>query len=583
MSMALSAPPVAAASVDVHELARERLGYDALRPDQTATLEKLAAGHDTLAVLPTGSGKSAIYQLALAAMTPEGVGTAAVVSPLIALQSDQLAGLQASKLRPAAVLNGNTPAGRRREIAAAVADGSLGYLLLSPEQLMNADTRAMLAERPPVLFVVDEAHCVSEWGHDFRPDYRELDKVLEQFSPRPRVLALTATAAPAVRDDIVEQLDLQNPAVHAADPDRPNLFVASEVCPDAETKDRLVGPRVRELASRAGCARPDRCCGIVYVATRANTEHVRDLLAEQNLPATTYHGGMNRKERDTRMAEFMSGEVPLMVATSAFGMGVDKANVRFVMHYDVPDSLDSYFQQIGRAGRDQKPAAALLLYTEADLGRQKSLTAPVRLPEDAVYEVIETLADADGPMEVDELAEAAEVSPGRVARTLQLLEEDERVEVSLDGAVKADDPDRLRRRAAERVEEVREQQQRFRDWRAHRLGQMEAYATTGACRRSLLLPYFGGAATERCGNCDRCEQADGAVPEVETGVGSGLAEAAAPKGAPFAVGAAVTHDTLGGGVVEGYADGCLKVLFRDAGTKSLNLKFLRENPVLRGA
>jgi len=563
---------------DVQALARDLLGLEALRPDQVATLKLLLDGHDTLAVLPTGSGKSAIYQLAGAALAGEQEAVTLVVSPLIALQADQLAGMRASGLRRAELLNGHSPASHRETLTASIAGGTLGYLLLAPEQLMNPDTRAMFRGHPPALFVVDEAHCVSEWGHDFRPDYRELEKVLNDFDTRPRVLALTATAAPAVRDDILEQLGAVNPAVHAADPDRPNLHLSAEVCPDAETKDRLVLPRVRDLAAAAGCGDAGRCCGIVYVATRANTSHVRDLLAEGGLPAATYHGGMSRGERTGQMAAFMSGETKIIVATSAFGMGVDKANVRFVLHYDVPDSLDSYFQQIGRAGRDRRPAAAHLLYTEADMGRQKSLTAPARLNEDEVYEVIEAVADADGAEPVDSLQEETEVSPGRLNRTLQLLEAMDAVEVSLDEEAQAADADRLEANADDRAAAVLARQQRFRDWRADRLTQMKRYATTGSCRRALLLPYFGGVSDGRCGACDRCTQAAGAgdaEPDGDT--------VNTPAGAPFALRARVVHDTFGPGIVEAYADGCVEVLFRKAGTKALNLTFLADHPVLRAA
>jgi ATP-dependent DNA helicase RecQ len=329
---------------DIRRLARERLGFDALRPDQEAVVEHLLGGRDVMAILPTGGGKSAIYQLAGIVIG----GATVVVSPLIALQADQVDHIEGSRLPPGAVLNSHTAAGDRRQIFDAIAAGTLEYLLLAPEQLLNPETLAALRAKPPGLFVVDEAHCVSEWGHDFRPDYRRLGKIIDEFADgdgkRPRVLALTATASPTVREDIMRQLGMEQAAVHVGGFDRPNIDFRVEVCPDVETKDKLLPVRIREIAAELGFG-PDsakgdasKCCGIVYVATHKNTEAVKELLEANNLAATTYHGGMNKAERTERQREFMSGRVPIVIATSAFGMGVDKPDVRWVIHYDVPDS-----------------------------------------------------------------------------------------------------------------------------------------------------------------------------------------------------------------------------------------------------
>src|SRR5581483_3867845 len=213
---------------------------------------------------------------------------------------------------------------------------------------------------------------------------------------------------------------------------------------------------------------PNHCCGIVYVATHKNTEAVQQLLRENNLTATTYHGGMTKLERDAHQLEFMSGRVPIIVATNAFGMGVDKPDVRWVIHYDVPDSLDNYFQQIGRAGRDGKSAVALLLYREQDLGLQKSLSAPVNLDADHVVQIVETIRQPDVE-DVSTLAEKVEVPSGKVQRTLQLLESEGAVDVATDGTLASTDE---RTDPTELAEQVVEQQKRFRDWRQSRLEQM---------------------------------------------------------------------------------------------------------------
>jgi ATP-dependent DNA helicase RecQ len=310
-------------------VAREAFGFDALRPGQREAIEAALDGRDALVVMSTGSGKSAIYQIA-GLLTP---GATLVVSPLIALQRDQVDDLAERAAGGAAQLNSSVPASERDRALAELAENALEFLFLAPEQLANEEVLAELAVARPSLLVIDEAHCISEWGHDFRPEYLRVGAAAEALG-RPPVLALTATAAPPVRDEIVERLALRDPVVLVRGFDRPNIHLAVERFHGEQGAER----KLRALREAVEAAPKP---GIVYVATRRQAEELAASLCELGVAAASYHAGMRAAERDAVQERFMDSHLEVVVATTAFGMGIDKADVRWVFHSEVSESLDA--------------------------------------------------------------------------------------------------------------------------------------------------------------------------------------------------------------------------------------------------
>jgi ATP-dependent DNA helicase RecQ len=338
---------------------RDVLGHDTLRPGQKEAIDAVLSGHDTLAVMATGSGKSAIYQVCGAHID----GPTLVISPLIALQRDQVMSLEDEAAGKPVQLDSTLRAAQRREVLEDLDRGDVEFLFLAPEQLAKEETFAAVHAAAPSLVVVDEAHCISTWGHDFRPAYRQLGALIDALG-HPRVLALTATAAPPVRDDIVRELNLRDPIVITRGFDRPNIHLAVRRFVDAGDRDAAVVEAATTLAG----------CGIVYAATRKRAEALATAIGETR-PATHYHGALARADRDESQQRFVGGDVEVIAATNAFGMGIDKPDVRWVLHADLPESLDGYYQEVGRAGRDGDDARAILFYRQEDVGHQRFLGA----------------------------------------------------------------------------------------------------------------------------------------------------------------------------------------------------------------
>ncbi len=547
------------------EIARERFGYRNLRRGQREAIDFVLAGRDVLAVMPTGSGKSAIYQIPAVAVP----GPTIVVSPLIALQKDQAETLGDLDTGGAAVVNSATPAQIRREAFEDFEGGDLEFLFLTPEQLAKPEILETVRAAEPSLFVVDEAHCISEWGHDFRPEYLHLGEVIEALG-RPQVLALTATAGEQVRDEIITRLGMRDPAVVVHGFDRPNIHLATETFESEDDKREALLRRV-DWATKPG---------IVYVASRKHATEIAAALSERGVSSFAYHGGMPAKERAPLQDDFMAGKFDVIVATSAFGMGVDKPNVRFVFHYEAPHSIDAYYQEIGRAGRDGERADAILFYRPEDLRIHKFFAGGSRIAGDQVQRFVEAFEDAAGPLDEQAIKDATGLSKAKIVRLLSRLSEMGAVECTDEGATLPEDK---AHEAAAIIEEAAGEEERLHQAELGRIERMRAYAELLSCRREYLLSYFGEKTSPRCEFCDNCERT--AAPKAEQEAPPlrkpiRREKEAAPEFPPHS---RVFHAEWGLGVVESIAGDGITILFDTAGEKTLSLHVVRERHLLEKA
>jgi ATP-dependent DNA helicase RecQ len=525
--------------VDVEREARARFGFAALRAGQGEAVRSVLSGTDTLVVMPTGAGKSLIYQLAGALLD----GPTVVVSPLIALQRDQVLAIGGHRLGDAVELNSAMSPAQRAEVLRRVAAREVAFVFLAPEQLANADTIACLRAARPPLVTVDEAHCIASWGHDFRPDYLRIRRVVDDLG-HPTVLALTATASPPVRRQIVDHLGMRGHREVIRGFGRPNLRLEVEAHPEGEAHVEAIRARV---AATPGT-------GLVYVASRKQADELAALLDTPERPARAYHAGLGHRRRDEIHRRFADPRPSVVVATIAFGMGVDAPHVRFVFHADPPESVDAYYQEVGRAGRDGAPALAVLFRRLGDDGGRRFYAGAASIPVDLLETLATAVQQACEPVPIALLSAITQLTESRLIVALSRLQQAGAVDVTADGSVSAAPgapPPPVAAAAAARDHEE------FRIAERSRLEMMRRFVSTPGCRWRFVLQYFGEGGAEPCGHCDHCD-----------GMGAARFEVSVAR--PFPERTLVRHTTWGVGEVLGYQGDLMTVLFDGVGYRTLS-------------
>ncbi|MBV8245910.1 MAG: ATP-dependent DNA helicase RecQ [Candidatus Eremiobacteraeota bacterium] len=519
---------------------REKFGFQSFQPGQEEVVRRVVDGQDTLAILATGAGKSLTYQLSALLLE----GTTVVVSPLIALMKDQLDMLKDLGITEVVAFNSTLSDDQELAARARIASGTVKIVFVTPEKLEDEGFVALLMRLKVPLFVVDEAHCISHWGHDFRPAYLALGAVIEKLG-HPTVLALTATATPAVREDILAQLGIPHTKPIVKGFDRPNLVYGVRRAENESDKLKIL----RSLFAGEKL----EGTGIIYTATIKNALEVQRYLHDSlNVPAAVYHSKLQKQDRISVHELFMDEAIRAVVATNAFGLGIDKPNIRFVVHFDLPGSVEAYTQEAGRAGRDGLPSQCLLIYRMSDTRVQNYfLTGKYPDVEEVqkVFGTLEYFASQEGGVSLTDLRKISQLPLTKLKVILALLKKSGFIQMTsrskyglTDAALK--NRDLVLNLANYETKKSYDQS---------KLAMMLQYAETTGCRRRFILNYFGeDFEAQNCGACDNCLR--GSTETSESG---------------YHIADIVFHPKFGQGTVERTEKDLVTVLFPSVGYKTL--------------
>jgi ATP-dependent DNA helicase RecQ len=536
--------------VDFRSALQEKFGFERFYPGQEEVVSRVMTGQDTLAILATGAGKSLTYQLPALLLE----GTTVVVSPLIALMKDQLDMLRERGITDVVALNSTLSEEQEIRARERIASGTIRIAYTTPEKLEDRSFLELLQSIKVPLFVVDEAHCISQWGHDFRPAYLALGAVINRLG-RPTVLALTATATPAVREDILHQLGIEHVKPIVKGFDRPNLqYEARKADKEAD--------KLKILASLFTGPRTLEGTGIIYTATIKNALEVQRFLVETlHIPASVYHSKLHKEDRTLVHECFMQETIRAVVATNAFGLGIDKPNIRFVVHYDLPGSLEAYTQEAGRAGRDGELSRCILIYRMSDT-RVQNYFLTGKYPDieevQRVFGTIEVFGEQVGGVSMTDLRKILQLPLTKLKVILALLKKSGYIEGTGKSAYGLTEAVRKNRELVLSLANYETKK----SYDQSKLSMMLQYAECVSCRRRFILNYFGeDFETTNCGKCDNCLRSaiTRAVDLPAVGASTG----------GYKIADVVTHPKFGTGTVERAEKDLVTVLFPSVGYKTL--------------